>query len=425
VVRRIRRGGRTEAATRERAVVSPQPEAAPPATMHEPEPAQTTDPPLIPKTQVDVDEAPDRPAELIVLLPSLELNQLTGGPNTALHLGARVAERGIRVRFVATHGGVAEESGSLANHLALLVGRHEAPLPATFESVLGPGRPLRLARHDVVLATWWPTAYLAAAATERTGGKDFLYLIQDFEPAFYAWSTNYALALATYSMPMRAIFNERLVFEHFVAGNIGRFGDGAAGASITFDPAVDGTLFRPRARGKQRRLLFYARPSKPRNLYQLGLRVLRRAAEDGTFRDWDVRSIGEPVPELDLGGGAVLRPMPWRDVEGYAELLGTSDILLSLMLSPHPSYPPLEMAASGGAVVTNSFGVKTPEALARVSPRIRAVEPDVEALAAALRDAAGAPPDTSPARLGLPESWDVALSPVVDWIVTTSFEGRT
>jgi hypothetical protein len=33
-----------------------------------------------------------------------------------------------------------------------------------------------------------------------------------------------------------------------------------------------------------------------------------------------------------------------------------SDLLLSLMLSPHPSYPPLEMAVSAGVAVTTCLG---------------------------------------------------------------------
>lgn len=361
-----------------------------------------------------------------MLLPSLELSQLTGGPNTALHLGARVAARGIPVRFVATHGGV-EAVGALAAHISRLTGRRDRALPVSYESVLGPGRTLRLARGDVVLATWWPTAYLAAAAIERTGAPDFLYLIQDFEPGFYPWSTHYALAEATYSMKMRAIFNDQLVHDHFVAGGIGRFKDAAASdQSITFEPAVDATLFRPRPRPGTgpRRLLFYARPSKPRNLYQLGIRALHRAAAGGAFQGWDLLSIGERVEIQKLGAGAVLEPTAWRNVEGYAELLGTSDVLLSLMLSPHPSYPPLEMAASGGVVVTNTFGVKTAQALARVSPRIRAVEPEVGALAAALQEAVSMPRDESPTHLGLPGSWDQALQPVVDWILRGGFGRR-
>src|SRR5207248_3546188 len=69
-------------------------------------PLAPPEPPLLPVTEIEVEAEASRVPTLIILLPSLELSHLTGGPNTALHLGARVAARGVPVRFVATHGGV-------------------------------------------------------------------------------------------------------------------------------------------------------------------------------------------------------------------------------------------------------------------------------------------------------------------------------
>ena len=65
------------------------------------------------------------------------------------------------------------------------------------------------------------------------------------------------------------------------------------------------------------------------------------------------------------------------------------------MLSPHTSYPPLEMAATGGLVVTNTYGPKTADALTAIAPSIRAAAPDVEALAQAIAEAVAAL-DSSP-----------------------------
>lgn len=42
----------------------------------------------------------------------------------------------------------------------------------------------------------------------------------------------------------------------------------------------------------------------------------------------------------------------------YAQLLRTTAVGLSLMASPHPSYPPLEMAHFGLRVVTNGYANK-------------------------------------------------------------------
>lgn len=46
------------------------------------------------------------------------------------------------------------------------------------------------------------------------------------------------------------------------------------------------------------------------------------------------------------------------DLEEYARILTESSVGLSLMISPHPSYPPLEMAHYGIRVLTNCWGGK-------------------------------------------------------------------
>jgi hypothetical protein len=66
----------------------------------------------------------------------------------------------------------------------------------------------------------------------------------------------------------------------------------------------------------------------------------------------------------------------------YLEVLRTAMIGLSLMLSPHPSYPPLEMAAFGLKVVTNRFGPKDLSVYGSAIEAVDALTP--EQLAAAI-----------------------------------------
>jgi hypothetical protein len=376
-------------------------------------------PVLVETASVAADSSRDAVRSLVILLPHLDLRRMTGGPNTALNLGVRLAARGTPVRFVATNGPVDDDVAALRSHVIGLASLTETGMDMTFESVASPIAPLQLGRHEVLMATWWATAYLAHAALAATACREILYLVQDFEPAFYPWSSNYALALATYDFPIRAIFNESFLRDHFTTNGVGRFASGRMDdLSIAFEPAVDRSLFRPRPRTGPQRLLFYARPRNPRNAFELGLRALRDAVGRGAFQGpWEFRSIGDQVPELKLGGGRTLEPVPWQALPDYAALLGSSDILLSLMLSPHTSYPPLEMAATGGIVVTNVFSVKTAAALAAISSRIVAVEPEVTALSAALAEAAAIPrQDIVATDLGLPSSWDATFEPIVDWI---------
>ena len=45
-------------------------------------------------------------------------------------------------------------------------------------------------------------------------------------------------------------------------------------------------------------------------------------------------------------------------IEEYAKILQESYAGISLMVSPHPSYPPLEMSVFDVKVITNSYGNK-------------------------------------------------------------------
>ena len=68
----------------------------------------------------------------------------------------------------------------------------------------------------------------------------------------------------------------------------------------------------------------------------------------------------------------------------YAYWLNRASIGVSLMVSPHPSYPPLEMAEAGLLTITNTFAGKD---LARRFPTIRSIETvDADTLSDAIED---------------------------------------
>jgi hypothetical protein len=372
------------------------------------------------------------PGRVTLLMPGLEMARMTGGPNTALNLAARLREHGYPLRFAATLASLDEDPARVAAHIERLAGPDNGEIELVEVSRTAP---LEVAPDDLFVATSWPTAHISERARRLTDAPAFVYLIQDYEPGFYPFSTSYAMAAATYRMPIRAVFNERLLLDHFVHERIGRFGDADAAASgqwTSFEPAVDRSLFRhePHPSERRRRALFYARPRNERNCFDLGLRALRQAVDEGAFPvdGWDILSIGADVPELELGRGQVLRPAGWMTYPDYARFIAGSDVMLSLMLSPHTSYPPLEMAATGGRVVTNIFSVKTAEALRSISSYIDAVEPDPDELAGALVRAGRAASGEAPAwdgEFALPSSWDDAFAETVPWLVRTLAEIRT
>lgn len=350
---------------------------------------------------------------------------MTGGPNTTLNLAARVAQKGLPVRLVATVQAPTLDPRWLREHLSALLGGAAAP-EVTLAHAGNPDAPLAVGEGDVFLATHWSTAQQLKGVLPELPVRPFFYMLQEFEPGFYAWSSNYARAIETYGMDFWPIVNERTLADYLFTQPLGRLSDPALrDRAMVFEPAVDRAVFFPPTGpgngGRPRRLLFYARPTNARNMFGLGLMALRAAAADPAFAGWEFLAIGGrgSVPVLPLGGGHVLKPAPWADYMGYADLLRDADLLLCPMLSPHTSYPVLEMVACGGLSVTNTFATKTAEVFSAISPRIIAVEPTVGALAAGLVSGAGRVNAGEPRSAGpdLPGDWADTLGPVADRVV--------
>lgn len=219
---------------------------------------------------------------------------------------------------------------------------------------------------DVWVATFWTTA-VALAAMARGGvvrADRVVYLIQDFEPGFYPWGHQYAQALATYDAGFRSLVNSRPL-----AGYVQQASATTVDDQAVFAPAVDLATLHEAAAGWQQppdgviRLLFYARPSKPRNMYATGVAALRLWVErlpDGL--EAHVRFAGEDMAEtVDLGPRATVEMSGKLSYEAYYEAIRHTDIGLALMLSPHPGHLALELPLAGIPTVTNGFaGARQP-----------------------------------------------------------------
>jgi glycosyltransferase involved in cell wall biosynthesis len=333
---------------------------------------------------------------LNVLVPGLAMKHMSGGPNTAVNFAYRLAALGLRVRFVATDAPIEPDHSIFWEHARALTGIGEPLYNVELVDASDRAGPLQIGEHDVFMATAWWTAQIAKYAVRHTRHSRFIYLIQDYEPLLHPASTQSALCEETYRLDYIPIVNSSLLAEFLVSSKIGRFADADfARKTIAFEPAVDRTRFFPVAAarpGTKRRLLFYTRPmSGLRNLYEMGVAALQKVVAERILdpNEWEFVGMGEAFAPVPLGGGAVLQPAPWLNFDAYAQQVRESDVLLSLMLSPHPSYPPLEMAACGKPVVTTAYCNKTPERLSRISPHIIAVEATVEGIAEGLVTAIG------------------------------------
>lgn len=328
---------------------------------------------------------------LSLLLPTLEPNRTYGGARTALDLFEALADAFPRRRIVAFHP--VSEAAMTGLDGYRLADADDDPVDdrLVVAAPRGAETSLAVGPEDAFLATFWTTAELAirlvrwqAAEFERPV-RPFGYLVQDFEPGFYPWSAQSELARATYAgeVPTIAIFNSGALRDYFSAEGL-RFE-----RDYTFEPRLSPELRRAlekTAAPRLRRIVAYGRPETPRNAFPLIVEGLRAwAAADPEADGWTAISVGRQHPPVELGRGLRLRSFGKLDIAAYGSVLRESAVGLSLMISPHPSYPPLEMAHLGMLVVTNRFATKD---LGTWHENITSIEElTAEGIAAALSDA--------------------------------------
>lgn len=336
--------------------------------------------------------APD-PA-LNILVPTLNPTEAFAGIVTAFDIGLGLAARGYRVRFIATDLPVSSAAASRGFVLRRLSAQARAGGAAERVSLHCGIQNETLPSHkdDVFLATAWWSAHVIDTLIAEHGyaQRRFFYLIQDYEPNFYAWGPEFANAAASYAFDFEPIFNTSLLRDYFAGQGHGF----ATPDALAFHPAIEIGRYagpaRPDRAGGRRRLALYGRPEVERNMYSFAVEALAGfITEEGlTPEDIELVSIGLIHPPVTLPNGLMLRSLgklPWEEYPAY---LREVDLGLSLMYSPHPSHPPIEMAASGVRVVTNGFG---PKDLSKLSPAIASVEPTTPDMVRALRAAWAAP----------------------------------
>ena len=368
---------------------------------------------------------------LNILLPSTRAMDSSGGPNTAYILAAELVRAGVPLRIVAVNTPIDRDSSAIRAHIARLSG---APVELVNAIELADGhdrgRALPLGENDVFLATAWWTAQMLKYLLPRFRSSRFAYLIQDYEPNLHPISSNSVLALETYDMDYLPVVNSRLLYDHFVTDRVGRFANPEfTRAACWLEPSVDRELYHPTQNvshpGGKRRLLFYTRPGASRNLFELGIAALMHAIAEGTLKpeEWEFHATltgiegACPRVRLSSDGAAILTPLPLQQLSAWAVEMQRTDVLLSLIWSPHTSYPPLEAAACGALVVTNTCGVKTAQRLHDISPNILGAVPTIEGIAKALATAALRTGDwtarVAGASLGLPATWQQSFQPVL------------
>jgi len=359
------------------------------------------------------DPGPTTTGRLTILTDTISSGSLFGGVGTAILFGAALARhRGLRLRVVTRHD--EPEPGNFGAILAAHGAAFDENVEFECASTVADARGLAVFSGDLVLTTSWWTTW---AALQSFDPACIVYLLQDDERMFYPAGDLQLRCREIFCDPrLRFVVNTSALLKHLVDAGM----TGVARRGISFEPAFPLAIYyrEPKSPAGKRRFFFYARPNNPRNLFLRGLEAVAGAVENNCFpeAEWELEFVGRNIPDIQLPRNVrprISTSLSWHD---YAALIRQVDVGLSLMLTPHPSYPPLDLAASGAVVVTNRYGPK--QSLESYCANILCVEPSVNDLVGALGHAVALATNET-RRLSNYENacinrdWDEAFAPVL------------
>ena len=321
----------------------------------------------------------DRP-RITMVTDSVNADSLYGGIGTALVLSALLAKRlGADLRLL-TRADVTDPD-RVAQVLSSSGVDWNGDIGFTCSPLGQPGRQVDVTAQDrFVTTSWWTTRAMLGSV----GPSRLVYLLQDDERMFYPHGDQRLRCAELLNEPdLRMVVNSRMLFDHLAATGVTDLARRASWFEPAFPSAANS--IQDRADGRLN-FFFYARPNHARNLYVRGIEAIGLAIEEGHLdpRRWTVHFIG--------GGGPVALPRGMQPVvipamprSEYVALTRRMDAGLCLMYTPHPSYPPLDLAMAGSVVVTNRHEGKA--SMAGYSDNILCVEPDTASLAQAIGSA--------------------------------------
>jgi len=315
---------------------------------------------------VSVARSRRKTGRLTALLPTMQPRKIYGGITTALKVLNDLIDslpEDLSVRVLITSDTVDTESVvELSKRLKRNFARAMPDDDVDGNTIVGVAEhqnlPISVRSGEMYVATAWWTADLGYRLLDRQremhgGSPRLAYIIQDYEPGFYKWSNQFALAEATYHRREEtvAIINSEELVNYVLA----RY-DFEQAFSIPYE--INGRLAELIQPTEPRPLILaYGRPSVDRNCFELlceGLRLWqsRNPIEHSRY---EIVFAGEDFDQARLAGLLNARNAAKLSLEEYAVMLNQAAVGISLMVSPHPSYPPLEIAFAGCMSITNRY----------------------------------------------------------------------
>ncbi|HEV7253776.1 MAG TPA: glycosyltransferase [Mesorhizobium sp.] len=341
-----------------------------------------------------LDVSRDEPRRVNLILATIDFRTTFGGYLGMFHLALRLKREGLNVRIVLTEPtqfNPDQWREDIQKYPGVTNLFDEVELAYRFDR----SEPVRCSPDDQFIATNCRAAHIAHKAHEQLGKERFMFMVQEYEPLFLPMNSISALFQQSYRFPQFDLFSTTHLRDFFRQQKLGVFaGPDGRNLHAVFHDAI--LKFSPRVSdmsGRERRILFDGHPERhaARSLYELGMKALADlvASPDFDRDEWKLFAMGsmDAARKLHLAPGVDIELMPKLDLQADFDRLPQHDVGLSLMLAPHPSLVPLEMAAAGMWAVTNTFMNKTAESLQAVSSNIIAIEPTLEGVVGGLKEA--------------------------------------
>ncbi len=319
-------------------------------------------------------ESSNRP-RFTLLIPTLKPDKIFGGVTSALRLFNQIVEKlpsNVDKRIVSVSDDVDVDClGVVPDYVRVSLGAEYTEIPRALvdaSGILADQLPVR--RREVFLATAWWTAHWGFEIhdfqkTLHGSAPPLYYLIQDHEPDFYGWSSRFALAQATYQRGDETV---AIINSEELSNYMAQHYDFRKSYHIPYE--VNQNLRHSfSVTPKESIILIYARPNTSRNCYSTlaNALCLWQQSNPVTARNWRIFAAGEFVEPWLYDHISNLENLGKLSLQEYAKVLCRASIGISLMVSPHPSYPPLEMAEAGAIAITNNYDHKHAE---KRSPQI-------------------------------------------------------
>jgi glycosyltransferase involved in cell wall biosynthesis len=341
-----------------------------------------------------LDVSSQYPRRVNLLLATIEFKYVYAGYIGMFSLALRLKRAGHSVRII-----LHEQTDFKLDEWRRLIKKYPG-VTTLFDEVeviyrFDRSEPVEVSPHDHFIATNCWAAHIAHHAVRALGKERFIFMIQEYEPYFSPMNSVSALFQHAYELPHFGLFSTDFLHDFFRDRRIGVFAEphGERNAGVFQNAIHRFTPSRERLTRNHKQLLFYARPEDhaARNLFELGMLSLVALVADPRFdvSNWRFRGIGSinVAQTLELAPGVPIEILPKMSLQEYIDVLPNFDVGLSLMLTPHPSLVPLEMASAGMCTVTNTFANKTADRLRAISTNLIGVAPTVDGIRDGLREA--------------------------------------